>query len=985
MLVLPACLFLNTLAFASDVKEQEPKRLLVIYSHHEGLPWEKVVDDSLRATLASKSTGPVELSVEHADRARHPGDAYLKEFVNLLRQKYRDLPPDVVVGVDDEATDILLKHGEELFPEVPLVFVTAERKELQRESLKHNMTSLSWGLDIKGSVDLICEILPHTSQIFIITGSSPSDRAAQQVARQQLDGYTERIKINYLPETTLNDLLEKVARLPERSALLYMTFIKDSEGKSYVPAELAPDISAKANAPTFGIVDTFIGNGIVGGRLLSAEIQGRRCAEVSLRILGGEAAEDIDPIKTGNVTMFDWRQLRRWGIDESALPQGSIVRFRPPSLWETYRTQMVSGSAGVIILIGALLVLFGQLQLRKKAEARLREAEENYRSVVENAYEGIAVAQDEKVVFWNARTLELTGYSAAELSSASFLDFIHPDDRSMVQREHERRLSGEVAASRYRIRFLAKDGHCRWALIGSAQIEWKGRPASLAIISDITDLVESNGKLKTAQAVAQVGFLDWDLKTDRIVLSTETCRMFGLEQGATMLTPELVNRLVHPDDLDAVRENLELAVKERKPYDIDHRIVRPDGSTIWVRAQGRLRRDPSGQSVSLLGTAMDITKRKVAELALREAEEKYRTVADFTYDWEYWEGVDGSMLYVSPSCERITGYSPDDLTRNPRLMQDMVLKEDRQSWLRHREPAESGKSEDGQLQFRITTKDGQQRWIEHVCTRVTDMDGKYRGLRGSHRDITQLKKAEEDARNQRAVVARLNRTAALEHLSGSIAHELNQPLTGILSSAQACELLIKQGRAESSEMQEIVADIAEAAKHAGDVTRNLRDFYRTHAVDFKTVDMNALVSRTLRMLHTEFIMRKVHVDELPAEAGLEAHGNAVQLQQVLLNVIQNAYEAMNGLEGARIRIWSAIEPGASEVTVVVEDNGPGIAAAAIEGIFEPLFTSKPGGTGMGLAISRSIIKAHGGRLWAENRPEGGARVAFAVPALKGAQ
>jgi len=732
LLVLPACLFLSTLAFASDVKEQEPKRVLVMYSHHEGLPWEKAVDESLRATLASESTGPVELSVEHADRARNPSDAYLKEFVRLLKIKYGHLQPDVVVGVDDEATEILLKHGEELFPEVPHVFVTAERKELQREFLKDNMTSLSWGLDIKGSVDLICEILPQTSQIFIITGSSPSDRATQRLARQQLRGYTERIKINYLSEITLNDLLEKIARLPERSALLYMTFIKDSEGKSYVPAEMAPDISAKANAPTFSVVGTFIGRGIVGGRLLSAEVQGRRCAEVSLRILGGEAAEDIAPIRTGNVTMFDWRQLRRWGIDESALPQGSIVRFRPPSLWETYRPQMVAGSAGVTILMGALLVVFGQLQLRKKAEKRWREAEENYRSVVENAYEGIVVAQDEKVVFWNDRTLELTGYSAAELSSASFLEFIHPDDRSMVLSEHVRRLSGEVAASRYNIRFLAKDGQCRWAIIGSTQIKWEGRPASLAIISD----------------------------------------------------------------------------------------------------------------------------------------------------------------------------------------------------------------------------------------------------------ITQLKKAEEDVRNQREVLARLDRTAALEHLSGSIAHELNQPLTGILGNAQACELLIKNGRAESSELQEIVTDIAGAAKHAGEVIRSLRDFYRTHAVDFKSVDMNSIVRRTLRMLNSELVMRNVHVDGPSAEAVAEVHGSAIQLQQVIFNMITNAYEAIGGAERDSGCIRIAIEPGASEIAVVVEDDGPGIVTEGSEDIFKTLVTSKPGGTGMGLGICRSIIRAHGGRLWAENRPEGGARVGFAIPALR---
>ncbi len=257
-------------AFASDLKEQEQKRILVLFSHHEGLPWERNVYEGLRAALASNSTEPIELMVEHADRIKNPGDAYLKKFLDLIRQKYRNWQPDVVFGIDDEATDILLEYGEELFPGVPHVFVTAERKTLQRDFLKPNMTSLSWGLDIKGTVDLIYEILPQTRQIFIITGSSVSDRAVDQLARQQLRGYTKGIEFIYLPETTLNDLLEKIARLPEHSVLIYPTFMMDSEGKSYVGQELVPDISEKANVPTFGIIGTFMGHGIVGGHLISA-------------------------------------------------------------------------------------------------------------------------------------------------------------------------------------------------------------------------------------------------------------------------------------------------------------------------------------------------------------------------------------------------------------------------------------------------------------------------------------------------------------------------------------------------------------------------------------------------------------------------------------------------------------------------------------------------------------------------------------------
>lgn len=174
----------SVIAYAA--KDAAPKRVLIIYSYHEGLPWERLIDDSLRATLASKSTEPIELNVEHADRIRYPGDSYLKNFVDLLRHKYSQPKMDVVIGVDDEATDILLKYGDELFPGFPVVFLTAERKTLQRDSLKPNMTSLLWGVDIQGTVNLILKTLPEIRQTLIITGSSISDRAVQNLARKSL-------------------------------------------------------------------------------------------------------------------------------------------------------------------------------------------------------------------------------------------------------------------------------------------------------------------------------------------------------------------------------------------------------------------------------------------------------------------------------------------------------------------------------------------------------------------------------------------------------------------------------------------------------------------------------------------------------------------------------------------------------------------------------------------------------------------------------
>ena len=203
-LILLAAIFFSLFHFSVTIcvaKDAAPKRVLVIYTYHEGLPWERLLDDSLRATLASKSTEPIELNVEHSDRVRYPGDAHLQNFIDLLRHKYSHPKMDAVIGVDDEATDILLKYGDELFPRVPIVFLNAERKTLQRDSLKPNMTSLLWGPDFQGTADLIYKMLPKTRQIFIISGSSLGDRAAQNLARNTLRGGTNQLKNQMEAET----------------------------------------------------------------------------------------------------------------------------------------------------------------------------------------------------------------------------------------------------------------------------------------------------------------------------------------------------------------------------------------------------------------------------------------------------------------------------------------------------------------------------------------------------------------------------------------------------------------------------------------------------------------------------------------------------------------------------------------------------------------------------------------------------------------
>ena len=252
----------------------------------------------------------------------------------------------------------------------------------------------------------------------------------------------------------------------------------------------------------------------------------------------------------------------------------------------------------------------------------------------------------------------------------------------------------------------------------------------------------------------------------------------------------------------------------------------------------------------------------------------------------------------------------------------------------------------------------------------------------TYQDITDIKYAEMEARRHQDALARVDRATSMGQLTGSIAHELNQPLTGILSNAQAAEMMLERGECDYDELAEIMAEIVADTKRGGDVIRNLRELYREQKGEYQPVDINTLVDETVTLLNSEFIVQKTVVTTEKAPSLPPVDGNRIQLQQVLVNLIMNAVQAMaEALLAMTAGFPSRRAQTRTRSRLGSRIRGPGIDPEKIDTIFEPLATWKPGGTGMGLAISNSIIQAHGGRMWAENRPEGGARVGFALPVL----
>jgi len=487
----------------------------------------------------------------------------------------------------------------------------------------------------------------------------------------------------------------------------------------------------------------------------------------------------------------------------------------------------------------------------------LKESEERFALAVAGSSAGIwDWAIDTNKVHYSDRFKELLGYTPDEFSDEpdEFWNRLHPDDRESTRMALEQHIEKhEPYTIDYRLQ--VRSGEYRW-FHGRGQALWDKAGEATRMSGSLTDITErkqaekalrdSRGKLIKAEQIARMGFLDWDLKTNDIVWSSEVYKLYGVGPE-TPVTIELTTGLVHPDDRGLVSSNLEMAIQGTGEYDIDHRIIRPDGEVIWVHARADLVRDGDGKPTSLIGTVVDITERT---------------------------------------------------------------------------------------------------------------------------------KAEEETRGHRDALARVVRTTSMGLLTGSIAHELNQPLTGILANAQAAELMIRSGQPDSNELAQIMADIVEDTKRGGEVIHNLRELYRGQPSESAPVDINAVIDETINLLHGEFVKKQV-VITTACDPGIPAvMGNRVQIQQVLVNLIMNSVEAMDAVErsGRSLYIMTAHET--NVVKTWVEDRGPGIDADKIDHIFEPLATWKPGGTGMGLAISDSIIRAHGGKMTAENRPAGGARVGF---------
>jgi PAS domain S-box-containing protein len=409
------------------------------------------------------------------------------------------------------------------------------------------------------------------------------------------------------------------------------------------------------------------------------------------------------------------------------------------------------------------------------------------------------------------------------------------------------------------------------------------------------------------------------------------------------------------------------------------RVRRRDGATLWLSLTARRVPGPDGRAAYYEGFAWDVSERRRAELALAESERRYRTLFEVTPVGLSVVGQDGHILMANSLQARLFGYE------SPQRMEglfaaSLIAGTDRELAERNY-AALLGGNDRAEWPLTAVRRDGSMFPAEVRAVAIRGADGEVQGHLFLTRDLTKSLQDENERNQLRLELTHLSRILTVDTISTSLAHEINQPLGAVLNNAEAARTLLSRAGGDKGSLPEIVEDIIEDTRRAADVVRKVRRVLKKSDSRFERLSVNAVIEETLEFLRNSLALNNVTLRTELGPALADVRGDQIRLQQVLLNLVTNALEAMKDVSSRTLTVRSAMA-GPGEVTVSVGDSGPGVPGAHRDSVFDPFFTTKSGGLGLGLSICRSIVEEHGGRIWQAGGPDGGATFCFSLRAWR---
>lgn len=869
-----SALFFGLLLFAipHDSSASVPsKRILILFPYESNMPGFVSFDAAFRSTLTDSKDYEFEFYVECMDLTRFPDELYHDKLMDLYREKYSGLKIDLIVADLRASLEFLAEYGPESFHNIPIIYYEQDPKLLVDPMPLPVAAVLAGELDMAGTLTLAMRLHPDVRRVFVVTGASRYDQSLEGMARKVFRGFENQVDLQYLSGLPIEELLHRVSTLPEHSLVFYISIFRDGTGRSFKSPDALALISGQANAPIYSVSETYIGSGIVGGSLLSHSAQGARTGRVALRILAGEKSDNMNSLgESGSQYIFDARQLKRWGIREGNLPQGSDVRYRDFSIWDTYRWQAV-GIASILIIQTLLVSNFIiSLRKRRRAERALRKAADEWRTTFDSIPDLIMVLDNElRIVQVNAATVPFLGFPMDRILGKRYYEAMyaagaHLDDCP---------LSRMLETKRHEDAVLYDEKRDAWLFVSADPVldDKKEITGVVYTVKNVTEYKRAQEAIKASE------------EFNRAVLASLKNYVAILDKNGTIL---------------AVNEAWEKFAHQQS------------GVT----------------SLAGLGPGVNY---------LEECRRSIQSPGDFAA-----QILDGIQSVLDGKGDTFSLEYPCD------------------------SPLES-------------------RWLLMKAVPFRNPGG---GVVISITDISGRKAAELEAQLRREELAHITRIVTVGELATSLAHEINQPLTAILCNAEAAQRFLSSGTPDLDEIQRILDDIIQDDRRAGEVIRRMRALVKKETPRRETVDLNDTVRESIALVRSASSLEGFSfTTELDSELST-VEGDRVQLQQVILNLMLNATAAMRETPPAlRKLVIRTAGQGSRAVMVSIRDTGTGIHKKDMDRLFEPFYTTKADGLGMGLSISRTIVSAHGGTIGAENNPEGGATFYFTLPVDRGEQ
>lgn len=702
-------------------------------------------------------------------------------------------------------------------------------------------------------------------------------------------------------------------------------------------------------------------------------------------------------------------------------------------------TSLVRDAKGNII---GLIGISRDITAYKKTLHALQESEERFRATFEQAAVGIAhIAPDGKWLKVNRKICDIVGYAEEELLNMTFQDITHPEDLSADLEYVRQMLHRKINTYSMAKRYIRKNGAIIWINL-TVSLLWNddGTPRYfISVIEDITDRKEMEEALKNAQNIAHLGSWDWDITRNELRWSDEIYHIFGLSLQGFGANYEAFLNSIHPDDREFVRESVNQALYERKPYSIDHRIVLPDGTERIVHEQAEVDFDESGKPVLMSGTVQDITELKQAEKELRrnyDIQNVINVILSFSLEDVPIEEILKRTMdlllsipwlsFQSRGCIFTVEKAPDILVMKAQSGLSIPIQKEcvripfgrclcGQAALTQKIQFAGCLNKMHEIRYEGITSHG------HYCTPVL-FGGKTIGViniylkEGHHRNqqeeefltavanalsgiimrkkvetalekfneelLEKVKERTEELENARLQAEAANR--AKSDFLANMSHELRTPLNSIIGFSQL--MIDRMAGVTADEQKEYLTDIYDSGKHLLSLINDILDLSKIEAgkmeLELSEFDLKELIDRSLVMFKEKVLQHGIRL-QVDVEEGIGAvTADERKIKQVLFNLLSNGFKFT--LDGGSVFVHARMLSD-DLIEISVADSGIGISTEDQAKLFQPFqqlespMLKKRPGTGLGLNLCRQLVKLHGGRIWVESEPGKGSKFIFVIP------